>query len=698
MSTETSVPFPRLSGLNPMDAALLETLLKEAPIGFAFFTPDLRHQRVNRTLAAIYGRPAADCRDRTPSELLEEPDAHAHEAALSAVLAGESVVYSDHHLIGGTPRRPDDDRHWALSWFPAYDLDGRITGVALIAVDISERHKAEVTLRRSEERYRSLLQASNQIVWAADPGGRPHEDCSEWRAVTGQSPEEYLRVGWLDAVHPDDRERVGRDWDDAVQDKTAFDATFRVRLRSGDFRHYHSRAVPLLREEEVVEWVGTHADVTTQREAEEMRQRLTQQLGEAALRTVRLQKATSDLAEALTVDQVVTVMTEIGETAVGVFRTGVALLDRERLRLRLLNPDGIPDLPGAPPHEVGLEFPSTMTMAVRDRRPAIAGSPQALLELLEDDEDAVTYLRHTDERAWVALPLMSAGRAIGALRFAFNSTRDVSDEERVFLEALAGQCALALERATLYEREHRTAEALQKSLLPEDLPEVRGMRFASFYNPGTKYVQVGGDWYDAFKLSDGRVAGVLGDVMGKGIKAATGMSRVRNALRALAFSMPEPADVLTGLDRMFEATEREEQITTLAYFVLEPDTGHGYLGNAGHLPPLLVAPDAEPRLVETEPATPLGMPSGREHHKFFVPPGNTVVLYSDGLVENRRRAVASGLDELVAVASQAPAEVVGDPEKMLEYLVENMLAGYEQDDDVTLLAVHVPASESGPAD
>ncbi|GAB3212487.1 SpoIIE family protein phosphatase [Marinactinospora thermotolerans] len=698
MNTETSVPPPRLSGLSPVDAALLDTLLKEAPIGFAFFTPDLRYQRVNRTLATIYGVDSGDCHGRTPSEVLDEEDACAHETALSAVLAGESVVYSDHHLIGGTPSRPDDDRHWAMSWFPAHDAEGQATGVALIAVDISDRHKAETTLRRSEERYRSLLQASNQIVWAAAPDGRTHEDCAEWRAITGQDPEEYLAEGWLGRVHVDDRERVERAWDDAVQDRTPFDATFRVRIRSGEFRHYHSRAVPLVRDDAVVEWVGTHSDITTQREAEEMRQRLTQQLGEAALRTVRLQKATSDLAEALTVDQVVHAMTEIGETAVGVYRTAVALLDRERLRLRLLNSDGIPDIPGAPPAEVALEFPSTMTLAVRERKPAIAGSPQALLELMEHHEDAVTYLRHTDERAWVALPLMSAGRAIGALRFAFNGTRDVSDEERIFLEALAGQCALALERATLYEREHRTAEALQQSLLPEDLPEVRGIRFASLYNPGTKYVQVGGDWYDAFELSDGRVAGVLGDVMGKGIKAATGMSRVRNALRALAFSMPEPADVLTGLDRMFDATERDDQITTLAYFVLEPGTGHGYLGNAGHLPPLVVAPDAEPRLLETEPATPLGMPFERAHHKIFVQPGNTVVLYSDGLVENRRRSVASGLDELVTVASQAPAEVVGDPQKMLEYLVENMLAGYEQDDDVTLLAVHVPAIEAEPED
>ena len=110
--------------------------------------------------------------------------------------------------------------------------------------------------------------------------------------------------------------------------------------------------------------------------------------------------------------------------------------------------------------------------------------------------------------------------------------------------------------------------------------------------------------------------------------------------------------------------------------------------------PLVVAGGARPSLLDTEPDTPLGVSSPRGHHKFFVQPGNTVALYSDGLVENRKRSVDSGLDELVHVASSAPSEVVGDPQQMLEYLVESMLDGYEQDDDVTLLAVQLPVIDS----
>mgnify|MGYP001297340036 FL=1 len=160
--------------------------------------------------------------------------------------------------------------------------------------------------------------------------------------------------------------------------------------------------------------------------------------------------------------------------------------------------------------------------------------------------------------------------------------------------------------------------------------------------------------------------------------------------------MPEPADVLAGLDRMFAATEGMDQVTTLVYFVLDPVTGQLDLSNAGHLPPLVVAGNAGPFLLDTEPDTPLGISSERGHHKFFVQPGNTVALYSDGLVENRKRSVDSGLGELVDVASSAPPEAVGDPQQMLEYLVESMLDGYEQDDDVTLLAVQLPVIDAAP--
>jgi PAS domain S-box-containing protein len=715
MSTDTSVPKPRMPGMDVSDSALLATLLREAPIGFAFFGTDLCFRRINRSLARLHGRNGSDHLGLLPSQVWPEQLAARAESAIRRVLADDQPLYEPDQPIGvatgsarsgraaaglengGGDQRGDGDqrganvqtRHWAFSWFPSHDPEGGISGVALIAVDVTERRNSEEAVRRSEERYRSLVQAGAQVVWVTTPTGEIAEDSPEWRSITGQSLEEYLGNGWLDAVHSEDRERVERDWHACVEGGKVFDQRYRVRTKTGSYRHYDVRAVPIERDGKILEWVGASTDVTAQREAEEMRGRLTEQLSAAALRTARLQQATSMLAEALTVEQVVEVITEVGRSAIGADRSAVVLLDPQRLRVRTVNPGGLPDTPGFPGADIPLDVPSVVTMAITTRRPVLVENDEALRRAFPD-VNLDLFLSNTDEHAWVGMPLMAAGSAIGALRFSFGRPRRITDEERVFLEALAGQCALAVERASLFEREHTTAETLQRSLLPDRLPSVPGIILDARYLPVTRNMEIGGDWYDAFRLPDGRLAVAAGDVMGKGLSAAAGMGRVRNALRALALTDPRPAAVLAGLDRLFTATELDEQVTTVAYLVFDPVSGEGLAGNAGHPPPLLLSRDAAPRLDLGEAGTPLGWASPRQQYVFRLPPGQTAVLYSDGLVENRRRGLDAGLDELVAVAGQAAPEVAEDPASLLEYLVDRMLTGYEQDDDVTVLVLHVP--------
>jgi PAS domain S-box-containing protein len=707
VSTGTSVPRPRVSGLDVSDSALLAPLLTEAPIGFAFIGPDLHFLRMNQTMAGLCGTADAGHIGATPAQLWPSDLALAAEAAVRRVQAGDKPAPSTEHAIArpadpapGDAEGAEPVRQWAFSWFSSHDGESDVSGVAVIAVDVTQQHQAAQALRRSEERYRSLVQAGAQVVWVTRPDGEIAEDSPEWRWITGQTAEEYLSKGWLEAIHQDDRERVEAAWTESIRSGKVFDSRYRVRSRTGSYKHYDVRAVPIERDGTIIEWVGASTDVTAQREAEEMRGRLTEQLSAAALRTARLQQATSMLAEALTVEQVVQVITEVGRSAVGAERSAVAVLDPDRLRLRVVNDGGLPDSDGAHPYELPLSAPSVMTAAIQARRPLLLENPDALRRLFEDSVGVQRFLEHSDEKAWVGLPLLSSGASIGALRFSFTRPRQITEEERVFLEALAGQCALALERATLYEREHTTAETLQRSLLPDSLPTVPGMILEARCMPVTRNMEIGGDWYDAFRLPDGRLAVATGDVMGKGLTAAAGMGRVRNALRALALTDPRPAAVLSGLDRLFQATELEEQVTTVAYLVVDPSTGDGIAGNAGHLPPLLLSPDHPPRLDPTEAGTPLGWASPRQQYAFRLPPGNTAVLYSDGLVENRKRGLDAGLDELVAVASQAPAAVVEDPARLLGYLVDRMLAGHEQDDDVTVLVLHVPdwnvARESGP--
>jgi PAS domain S-box-containing protein len=732
VSASTSVPQAgrprRVPAQQACDLAMLESLIAQAPVGFAFIDAELRLQRISSSLAEMTGGTQATQLGHSIGEVWPPAVAAAAESAVRSVLATGVPVVNQITSAGRAGSGEDADeggetaaadripvprpgsasdaisangngvselsaspgrRRLSLSWHPSPDA----AGVTMIAVDVTAEVAAAEAVRRTNERYRSLVQAGNQVVWVTDPSGQVSEDSPEWRWITGQSVDEYLAQGWLAAIHPDDVDRVERDWLSCIKTGTVFDGSYRVRTKTGSYRHYDVRAVPIERDGAIVEWMGASTDVTSQREADEMRGRLTEQLSAAALRTSRLQQATSLLAEALSVQEVVGVITEVGRSAIGADRSAIALVDKDRLRLRIISADSALGGASELADEIPLDVDHVMTAAVNTRRPLILDSPQALRKHFEDGNAAEQSLRHRDERAWVGLPLTTSGNPLGALEFSFTRLRQITEEERVFLEALAGQCALALERAMLYEREHTTAETLQRSLLPDNLPEVPGIALRASYKPLS--IDVGGDWYDAFRLPDGKLAVAAGDVMGKGLTAAAGMGRVRNALRALALTDPRPAAVLAGLDRLFMATELDEQVTTVCYLVVDPQTGEGVAGNAGHLPPLLLGPGKTPWLDQAEAGTPLGWASPRQQYPFRLPVGHTAVLYSDGLVENRKRGLDAGLDELVAVAADAPPGVAEDPDKLIDYLVERMLSGYEQDDDVTVLVLQMPGRERG---
>ncbi|MFZ0756195.1 MAG: SpoIIE family protein phosphatase [Trebonia sp.] len=690
--------------LDDFESWLPDAMLRDAPAGVAFLGTDLRFGWVNAALARLFGHDQAEFPGRPMAEVWPAKDTAKAEAALRQVLAEDRPA---------TEASEDPASNRVYHWFPVHGPDGAQIGAGLIVVaeavaaapangtvtDSATGLSSEAALRRSEERYRALAQGGAQVVWVASPDGVMLEDSPEWRWITGQTEEEFLDGGWLDSIHPEDRDRVQRDWRESLRSGRIFDDRFRMRTKAGAYRHYDVRAVPIERDGKIAEWVGACTDVTSQREAEEMRGRLTEQLSAAALRTARLQQATSMLAEALDVEQVVEVITEVGRTAIGALRSAVALLDEERLRLRVVNPDGLaPVGPDSADARLTLDTPSVMTRAIATRRPVLIPSPEELRRQFEPDlaegagSDAIEDTG--DERSWVGLPLLAAGAPLGALRFSFNRPRRITEEERVFLEALAGQCALAVERAEMYEREHNAAVTLQRSLLPDKLPDVPGLALDARYLPVTRNMEIGGDWYDVFWLPDRRLAVTVGDVMGKGLQAAAGMGRVRNALRALALTDPRPAAVLSGLDRLFSATELEEQVTTVSYLVIDPETGEGQAGNAGHLPTLLLTPGALPVLDQAEAGTPLGWPSPRRQHAFRLPPGSTAVFYSDGLVENRVRGLDAGLDELVSIAAGAPEDLQDAPGRLLQYLLDHMLAGHEQDDDVTVLVMHVPGHDS----
>jgi anti-sigma regulatory factor (Ser/Thr protein kinase) len=222
------------------------------------------------------------------------------------------------------------------------------------------------------------------------------------------------------------------------------------------------------------------------------------------------------------------------------------------------------------------------------------------------------------------------------------------------------------------------------------LPDVPGLALAARYMPGAAGTEVGGDWYDVIPLADGRVGIAMGDVVGRGIPAASLMGQLRNALRAYAVEGHSAASVVERLDRLVQALN-PGRMATLLYMVLEPDGREVTFANAGHLPALLVEPDRPPRLVEGARGVPLGvLPyASFEEASTTVAPGATLVLYTDGLVEVRGISLEIRLDELRRIADE-PFE---GPNELCESLLSQLLPEGAGSDDVAVLALTTaPAS------
>jgi serine phosphatase RsbU (regulator of sigma subunit) len=286
--------------------------------------------------------------------------------------------------------------------------------------------------------------------------------------------------------------------------------------------------------------------------------------------------------------------------------------------------------------------------------------------------------------SWCMLPLTTRGAPSGGITLGFPTPHAFDVAERTFLLTVASNVAVALQRAQLFEEQRTVATMLQRALQP---------RAADDADSGRSWVEqrtapgadVGGDWAELLPLPDGATAVVLGDVMGRGVRAARMMAETRAAVRTLVALDPTPAFVLHGLDRFF-ASQGLDEIVTLFYGVLSAD-GSLECISAGHLPPLVVS--SESAWFLDVPATPpLGVPhDGRVLHVDALRPGEAMVLYSDGLVESRTRSVGDGLDALCDAAKSADHS---DPRELCLQLVDSLLAGAANDDDVTLLAVRLP--------
>jgi serine phosphatase RsbU (regulator of sigma subunit)/anti-sigma regulatory factor (Ser/Thr protein kinase) len=289
------------------------------------------------------------------------------------------------------------------------------------------------------------------------------------------------------------------------------------------------------------------------------------------------------------------------------------------------------------------------------------------------------------DTSMVVIPAVSKGTVLGLFCcFRETGTRKFDRYDVEMGMEFATRSAVFFNHATRYNREHATALTLQRAMLPTGLTYPSSIEVKHRYLPGSELVEVGGDWYESIRLPGARVALVVGDVAGHGVRAAVTMGRLRTAIQTLAMLELPPAESLLQLDELMQTIgEREPHFATCAYAVYDAVSGEIELAVAGHLPPLLVHPDGRNEYLEVTPCPPLGIGDGVVDTKVItVEDGSLFVLYTDGLVESRDRDISEGLDRLQAAFGE------GAPDQDLEDLCKTSLDGVYSDayrDDIAVL-------------
>jgi len=406
------------------------------------------------------------------------------------------------------------------------------------------------------------------------------------------------------------------------------------------------------------------------------------------VRSERLQSMTAALANALNRADVADVVVDEIATAVGADATALAVVADDRGLLRTVAWQGFDEaMLDERFLEVSLDAAHPGIRALRRR---VSTFFETSDDLREEFPEVFTAAAH---ESYLYVPLVAGRRANALLVLSWTEPHVLTQDERRFVESLAGQAAQALDRATHFETEQTIAETLQRSVLPVTLPRVEGVQLAARYLPGTAELDVGGDWFDAIPLSDGRLGLVVGDVVGKGVQAASTMGQLRNALRAFSLDRMKPSSTIARLNRLAEEVV-ETAFATVVYAVLDPDARVCRITSAGHPPMLVVYPDRRVELVEGGRGLPLG--AGRDttyrQEVLELPVGSVLLLYTDGLVERRGRTIDEGLAELERAAIDAPRE----PEQFLEHLLTRMVGEEERGDDIALLAVRLLAVAPRP--
>uniref|UniRef100_UPI0010411D50 ATP-binding SpoIIE family protein phosphatase n=1 Tax=Actinomadura roseirufa TaxID=2094049 RepID=UPI0010411D50 len=286
-------------------------------------------------------------------------------------------------------------------------------------------------------------------------------------------------------------------------------------------------------------------------------------------------------------------------------------------------------------------------------------------------------------RALLVVPLIARGRVLGTFELLRKPDRPGFDElDLAMVDELARRAALCIDNGRLYRREVEAAQELQRSMLPDDPPDVAGARVCYRYRPAGQAAQVGGDWFDAIPLPGCRLGIVVGDVMGHGLTSAAIMGQMRTAVRTLAAQDMRPDRLLRQLDALARRLG-EDYLATCLYAVYDPVARTCRIAGAGHVPPVLVSPGGESRVLPVPAGVPIGVGGEPfETVEIHVEDGSRLVLCTDGLLERRDRDIDRGLEEMRAQLTGATPALDDTCDALLDSLGSATPA-----DDIAIVAV-----------
>jgi len=543
------------------------------------------------------------------------------------------------------------------------------------------RARTEDELRDTHNLLHGVVEGSSDRVFVKDAGGRYLLINTAGAVAVGRTPEDV----------------VGRTAAEIYEPKTAaaLDRNDREVMEAGEARTFEE-TIPLDgvdrvfltvkspyfdREGRLAGIIGIARDITARKRAEE-RQRFLAQASAVLDTSLDPSKTLQTIANLAVPGVADLCVIDLREDDGALHGVAVAALE-PRVGERLI------DLRAGFPINPHGRHPVAQVLRV--------GQAQVFAELeshyneIAQSDDHLAFARELGYRSAVVAPLTARGRTLGAISLIrYQTVERYTDDDVELARDLGRRAAMALDNARLYEHEHDVSETLQRSLLPEAFPEFPGLRFAARYVPGGPGVDVGGDWYDVLNLPGDRVGLAMGDVAGRGLRAASVMGQLRTTVRVCTSGEASPGDALGQIDRLFQRLEPGE-MATLVLLSADPATGSVTYSAAAHPPPLVVSPEGEVRYLEGGRGLPLGVaPAPRfEEARSRLPAGSMLLLYTDGLVERPGENIDESMDRLSAAAATAPA----DAALLVNHICDEMLGDAARPDDVAMLAVHLAPVE-----